>query len=252
MLRRLTIISLYLTIGIAVAAAEAQETIAADRPGIGSGSYVLDAGTVQLEAGAAFASAGPFDSYSLGQALVRFGLPGLEVQALLNSLVVQRGPGGDTEGVEDLGVGVKTRLLERPDDGLAVSAFAAISATTGAAFVSNHEWVPSGTLLADLSLTDRWGVSANLGYQVGVGPIEDVFSIILTPAVSLPGRDDIGVYFGYAGFFAGGGGGNEHWLEAGITLLASRNLQFDVNGGIETGANDYFLGFGISTRWLRP
>ncbi len=250
MLRRFTIISLYLTIGIAVAAAEAQETIATDRPGIGSGSYVLDAGTVQLEAGAAFASTGPVDSYVLGQTLLRFGLPGLEVQALLNSLVVQRGPGGDAEGVEDIGVGVKTRLLEQPDGGLAVSVLAAITAPTGAASVSNDEWVPSATLLADLSLTDRWGMSANLGYQVGLGSIEDVFSIILTPGVSLPGRDDIGVYFGYAGFFAGGD--SEHWLEAGITLLASRTLQFDVNGGIETGANDYFLGFGIATRWVRP
>jgi hypothetical protein len=249
MLLRFTIISLYLTIGVTVAAAEAQQPISADRPGIGAGSYVLDAGAVQLEAGAVFASTGPFDSYSLGQTVLRFGLPGLEVQALLNSLVVQRGPGG-TEGIEDLGVGVKTRLLEQPDGGLAVSVLAAITAPTGAASVSNDEWVPSATLLADLSITDRWGVSANLGYQVGLGSIEDVFSIILTPGVSLPGRDDIGVYFGYAGFFAGGD--SEHWLEAGITLLASRTLQFDVNGGIETGANDYFLGFGIATRWVRP
>ncbi|MCZ6916274.1 MAG: transporter [Gemmatimonadetes bacterium] len=250
MLRRFVIIPLCLTFGIGLASAEAQETIASDRPGIGSGSHVLSAGTVQLEVGVAFTSAGLFDSYGLGQTLLRFGLPGLEVQALLNSVVVQRGPGGDAEGVEDLGIGVKARLLEQPDDGLAVSALAAITAPTGAAFVSNDEWVPSAALLADLNLTDRLGVSANLGYQVGVGSIEDVFSVVLTPGISLPGRDAIGVYFGYAGFFAGAG--NEHWLEAGITLLASRNLQFDVNGGIETGNNDYFLGFGIATRWVGP
>ena len=70
----------------------AQETIASDRPGIGSGSAVIDAGVLQAEFGAAYLGGPGPDVVALGQLFVRYGLGRLELEVLGNSWVDVRSP----------------------------------------------------------------------------------------------------------------------------------------------------------------
>ena len=72
-------------------AAGAQPAIASDRPGLGTGAFVLERGTIHLEAGAELAIDGG-RQFSAGQVVVRWGLPFVELQALVNSFVVTRSP----------------------------------------------------------------------------------------------------------------------------------------------------------------
>ncbi len=226
--------------------AEAQETIASDRPGIGSGSYVLELGTVQAEGGVAYANGESVDVYSIGQLLIRIGTPYLEAQALLNSFVIADFPTGDEEGFQDFGFGLKARLYRQPESDLAVSVLATLSVPTGADFLSSDEVIPAATLLADYALSDRWALSTNLGYALGLDDVDDVFAVTLTPSVSLPVEANLGAYFGYAGFFSSGQ--DQHFLEGGLALLANVDVQLDLNAGVELDSGDYFIGVGVAAR----
>ena len=85
---------------------DAQPTIAADRPGLGTGAFVLERGTIQFEAGGELASDDGRRRVSVGQVVVRWGLPFVELQTLGNSFVVSRSTEAP-DGFEDLGLAVK-------------------------------------------------------------------------------------------------------------------------------------------------
>ncbi len=247
--RSLSLLTLFLMAAITlVPVAEAQETIASDRPGLASGSYVLDAGTIQVEGGIAYANAGPLDLFSVGQLLIRVGVPQIELQALVNSLVFASANGASDEGLQDIGVGAKVRLYRSSELPLSVSALATLSLPTGADFLTSDEVVPSAILLADYGVNERWTVSANLGYTLGIDQLDDVFAVILTPSVSLPVEANAGAYFGYAGFYSSSD--PQHFAEGGLTLLPRPDLQLDFNGGVDVNTGDFFIGAGVATRWF--
>ncbi len=245
---RLLLVTLAVLTTFAAPDAEAQETIASDRPGLGSGSYVLDPGTVQVEGGVSYANAGPLDLFSVGQVLVRVGVPQIEVQGIVNSLVFASANGQSDEGLQDIGVGAKVRIYRSPEIPLSVSGLATVSVPTGADFLTSDEVVPAAVLLADYGVNERWTVLGNLGYTVGVGDLDGVFALILTPSVSLPVEANAGAYFGYAGFYSSSS--PQHFAEGGFTLLPTPDLQLDINGGVELGSGDFFIGVGVATRWL--
>ncbi len=227
----------------------AQETIASDRPGIGSGSFVLGPGTLQMETGGEYAEAGDASQYSLGQLLFRFGaFEGLELHAQLNSLVLARSEEEDREGLQDSGLGAKLRVLQAGPLGSSLSLLGSVSFPSGADFLTSDEAVPFFTLLADVPLSPGVGLAVNLGIAGLLADAEDVTSLIVTPAVSLPGDSGIGVFAAYAGFFADSG--RRHLVEGGVTWVPGADLQLDVNGGVDTESGDFFLGLGLATRWF--
>jgi hypothetical protein len=237
-----------LLLGVVWSQAQGQETIVADRPGIGSGSFVVPGGTLQLEAGAEFAH-GAGDQYSLGQLLVRVGLPWFELDAVFNSFVITRSAGQDDEGLQDFGVRVKGWLWRSEDEAAAVSLMGTLNFPTGASFLTGDEVIPSIIGLADYAITDRWALSSNLAYTFGPGDLSDVVSLTLTPSLAVAPRIGLGAYAGYAGFYAKGG--NLHFLEGGLALALTPDVQLDVNGGVEMDSGDYFLGLGIAGRLLK-
>jgi hypothetical protein len=226
----------------------AQETIASDRPGIGSGAFVLGAGTLQLETGLAYGSTSSVDAYSFGQALVRIGVPGVELEILANSFVVTRSdlPSSavDDEGFEDLGVGIKAPLARAVGGWADLSVQGILTAPTGSDGFTSDEWVPALVLLADLGLSDRLGVGVNVGYQAGPGVLSEVTSVIVTPSVSLGGG--VGAYAGWAGAFTSGT--DTHFAEAGFVYLANVDIQLDLNAGWDVDLDDWFLGAGLALR----
>ncbi|MEE2964126.1 MAG: transporter [Acidobacteriota bacterium] len=227
-------------------AAGAQPAIASDRPGLGTGAVVLDAGTTQIEAGAELAI-NDERRFSAGQIVVRWGLPFAELQALVNSFVVSRSPDQAMEGFEDLGLGVKIPLVAREDDSLQISMLASLSLPTGSRFLTTDEAVPAVALLVDRAVSERWSVSANLGYTAGPDAQQDVWSVILTPGASIPGPLNLTAFVGYGGFFASGP--DRHVVEAGLTFGPSSDLQLDANWGIDIDTGDYFVGIGFARRW---
>ena len=81
---------------------------------------------------------------------------------------------------------------------------ASLSLPTGSRFLTSDEAVPAAALLVDRAVSERWSVSANLGYTAGPDAQPDVVSVTLTPGVSIPGPFNLGAFVGYAGFFSAG------------------------------------------------
>jgi len=236
-------------LGVGSRVVHGQETIVADRPGIGSGSFVVGGGTLQLEAGAEFAHSDA-DQYSLGQLLVRFGLPWFELGAQLNSFVVKRSAAdANDEGFQDVGLRIKGRLWSPEDIGLTVSLMGAVNFPTGSAFLTGDEVIPTATLLGDYTISDRWALSSNLAYTYGPGDLSDLVLLTLTPSLLIAPRLGLGAYAGYAGFYTEGG--DLHFLEGGFALALTYGVQLDLNGGVEVDSGDFFLGLGIAARLLK-
>ena len=226
-----------------------QETIASDRPGIGSGSFVLGTGTLQVEAGVGVARSDGVDRYSLGQLLVRVGAwNGLELQGQFNSLVFDRGGAESRVGFQDLGLGAKLRVIPTGPGGSSFSLLTTVSFPTGSRLASSREVVPGLAVLADVPVARNLGLSANLGYGGWLASVEDLGTLTLTPTLTLPTSKPMGVFLGYAGFFAESG--NQHFLEGGLTWLPDPDLQLDANGGLDPDSGNYFVGVGVATRWI--
>lgn len=226
----------------------AQAPITPDRPGIGSGATVLAPGLVHLETGASLLSVNGVDQYAVGEVLVRGGVRGVEVQLFGNSFVVQRSEASsvlDEEGFQDAGVGIKIPLVRGAGDRLDLSLQGVLTAPTGGALFTNDEWIGAVNALADVALSDRAGVSVNLGIEEGVGVLDESYSVIVTPAIAL--GDGFGVYGGWAGFFRDAG--DVDYGEAGLTYLASDHIQIDMNGGWGLDSDAWFLGAGVAMRW---
>lgn len=228
----------------------AQESITSDRPGIGSGSGVVAAGVLQLESGLQYTSTSSDHVYSFGQVLVRYGIPGLELELFGNSYVFTlsdiRSSELDTDGLEDLGFGFKLPLVAR--EGIALSLQSVLTVPTGSAAVTADSWSPAFNLLADAPLGAQAGVTLNAGYSVGTNGMNDVLSLIVTPGVSL--GEGVGAYAGWAGSFSSGA--DVHFGEAGLTFAPSPDVQLDVNGGWSLAGDfdgtEWFFGGGVAIR----
>jgi len=68
------------------------------------------------------------------------------------------------------------------------------------------------------------------------------------PSLALPTSKPVGVFLGYAGFFAESQ--NQHFLEGGLTWVPTPDLQLDANGGVDPDSGGYFVGIGLATRWF--
>ena len=233
--------------GVTPSPGSAQETIAPDRPGIGSASTVISPGILQVETGLSLSRSGDVDAWSLGQLFVRYGLgERVEAELLLNSFVVLRGPEGmpalDAEGLEDLAFGAKLRVAR--GERATFSMQGLVSARTGSSSFSAGEWFGVVNGLLDVALADAVGLSVDAGVRPGVGDLPPVGSANVTPGLSLGGG--VGVYGGWAGSFTSDGDVN--WLEGGTTLLATPDVQLDLNGAWSVDGDVWFFGAGVAFR----
>jgi len=223
------------------------ETIASDRPGIGDGSWVLAPGVFQIEAGAARSEAGPSTLYRLGELLLRYGVGGVELRAGLNSFTFLRN-GVDDEGLEDLALGLKTRLGTSSDGVMRVSALVESTLPTGSDAFTADEALLSVGLLADWTFEGGAGLSVNGGYTSPFETLADeTWSVSVTPSYSFASVEGLGIYGGWAGTFPPGE--SVHVLEAGLTWLSGPDTQLDLNGGWDPESGDFFAGVGIARRW---
>lgn len=217
------------------------ETIRSDRPGLGDGAWVLPHGVRQVELGATFQDAGS-DGFVSGAALVRWGLPPVELRIFLPALVVSRSE--DDLALDDLGIGVKLPLVER--DGWSWAVTSALTLPTSTAESASNDVVGSAAAVAETALTGTLGLAINAGYAFPFdGPDDGTLSVLVTPGIDLGGGK--GAYAGYAAFLRPGD--DAHYLEAGFTSLADADTQLDLNLGYDVSTDAWFLGVGLARRW---
>lgn len=221
----------------------AQETIASDRPGIGSGAAVVGQGILQAEFGGAWFGGPGSDALGLGQLFVRYGMGAFELEFLGNSWIQVQD--GGPEGFQDLGVGAKLRVARGIGGRADLSLQGTVSAPTGSDGIGSDEWVPTLVALSDVSLGDASAVSVNVGWQLPAGTLDDALLFAsVTPSLAL--TDRVGAFAGWAGSFWDGG--DESWIEGGLTLLAGPDLQLDVNGATSPDTDRWFVGVGAAVR----
>lgn len=251
-MRRVVLLALGLSLVVLVATEAALRrpvrAISPDRPGIGDGSWVLPRGVVHLESGAAVRRSDGRTAYELGQLLMRYGLGPVELRLSPGSFVFLR-DGVEAEGIDDLGVGLKSRLVEGASERVRLSLLTRAELPSKSPMVGSQRASLGATLLFDWAPIERLNVSANLGYDVaptgeGSGAIQATF----TPGVSLAPEHGLGGYAGWAGTFELDGGDRQQ-LEAGMTWVPAPNVQLDLNGGVEPTTGDLFVGLGVAHRW---
>ena len=222
------------------------ETIVSDRPGLGDGAHVLASGVWQMEVGLAVDGSDGRRLYSIGQAVLRIGLPAFELRVYPNSYALLRGDGASDRGFQDVGVGLKVPLSGA--GGVRASLVAGATLPVGSDPFTADESTGFSTLVLEGSVSEAVALAVNTGYSFQFDDATDgALSLILTPAFPVSDAAGLSAYAGYAGFF--NDGEDSHILEAGLAWLANPDTQLDLNGGWDTSSHSWFVGAGLALRW---
>ncbi len=235
---------------------QADTPLSTDRPDFTEGPSPVAAGRFQLEAGYTFTREDQIDSHSVGEVLFRIGLVSrVELRAALNSYAWLDSPQEDANGLEDASLGLKLGLMEAPEDfdplrpqvGLLVGT----TLPTGEGGFGEDGLQPEVKLALGWDLSDRLSLGSNLNYAYAseAGDRFSQFSGSLALGVSF--SELLGGYLEFFGFVpASSDGTDESFLNGGVTLLATDNLQFDARVGLALNDpnSSYFAGLGFAVR----
>lgn len=262
-----------------LAAQDLDDPIATDRPGLGTGTSVVQPGRVQVEVGTPGVAylhgtaigqrpSGPFevdvDNWRINfPTLLRAGLlPWLEVRlssTIYNFTEVEvtdRAGGfgleGSAEGFGGLNVGAKARLLRGSGATPTLSLVPTVTLPVGEGQFASDRTGYTADLVAGWDLADGAGLTLIPGTRLDpVSDIDDfIFTFTTTGVVSGSLTDRLGSYvegqyFVTDGEFHGGYAG------AGLTYLVSPTAQLDFffDSGIGEEAADWRFGGGVSIRF---
>ena len=240
-----------------VKAEEKEQPINSGRPGFNETLGVIPTGRIQQELGYVFNRDGSTREHELGQLMLRLGTGrGTELQLGVNSFVLTRGSEGNSSGTQDSTIGFKVLLakgieefqLFRP----AVALVARSSMPTGARGYRESSWQPQAKLSLGWSFSDRLALSttmiSTLASQEGRRFMQNAAGV--SPSYSLTKR-----WGCYAEFFAhvpsSASGSSGRFTGSGLTYLATKQLQLDLNLGRRLNGDEasYFLGAGLAKLW---
>ena len=136
-----------------------------------------------------------------------------------------------------------------------MSLLADVSLPVGQAAFTDDYVIPKVLFLATSTLTDRFGLTYNLGPSLVTRKSNDETrtDVTLNYAVALNGAAGGAVsLFGevYGALVSGEGLPDRHAFQAGATVLLTRNLQVDVRGGLGMvdSVPDWLVGAGVAFR----
>jgi hypothetical protein len=224
--------------------ADAQTTIATDRPAVTDSSDAVPAGALQIETGVQLTDTQGHDSVDYPEALLRYGLLAktelrLEVPDEYHDV-----PGG-ASGLGDTAIGLKQQL--GPADGFDVSLVGFLSLPTGARQITSHGYDPGVQLPWSHSLPANWTLAGQFAaYWPTLGgernftreatvlfdrQLTDPWDAFLEYAVDTPQR-----------------GGSRQILHAGTAYKLTPHQQIDLHGavGLTSAAAHSFVGVGYS------
>lgn len=230
--------------------ANAQSTIATDRPQITSSSIVVPCGSLQFENGFLETSSGGQRSYDLPETSVRFGV--------LNKTELRLGipeyffnvstASGSTDGFGDLNLGFKQQL--GPTHGFDLSLIPSLSFPTGADPISSHGYDASLQLPWSRSLTKNWTAAGMFSLA---WPTESARHNMTGQASVYFDRQLTQLwdaYVEYSGSFPQRGG-PQHIIDFGTAYKPSphQQLDFHCSFGLSAAAPDHTIGIGYSARF---
>ncbi len=237
------------TAGAQTCGANAQSSIATDRPQITNSSVVVPCGSLQLENGFEVTGSGGQRSPDFPETSVRLGVARrTELRMSVPDYVRNAAGTSGANGFSDLSVGFKQQL--GPVAGFDISLIPSVSLPTGANSISSHGYDPTVQLPWSRSLTKAWTVAGQLGVtwptQSRKHNVTGQTSLYLDRQLLAPWD----AYVEYSGVFPGQGG-PQHLIDFGTAYKPTPHQQLDLHCGfgLSSAAPGYVIGFGYSARF---
>ena len=241
-------------------------SIETDRPDFTESALTVGYGVVQLETGYTFTydsdSNGSTRSHSFPESLLRVGMLAewFELRIDWNyadNRVNNFGGGIDTiSGGEDLGIGCKIALTKQecilPETGIILQ----MSVPTGAEELTADQVLPGVNYIYEWQVTENFSTGAQSQFNLAV---DDESSRTYTEFSQswTTGYDWTDAFGSYAEWYMFAPAGadtnhNQQYFNGGFKYLLNDNLQWDIRAGLglNDAADDYFIGSGLSIRWL--
>jgi len=248
------------------AEADEEDTIVTDRPDFTEASSTVGKDRFQVEFGYTFThddSAGvQVNGHSYPETLFRIGMfaEWFELRIAYNFLNEQVDDPVNGRmrfrGSDDLYLGAKFALTEQSGSLPEMVILPQMFVPTGNDAFTNDEVLPGVNWLYSWELNDV----VNLAGSTQVNRVIDAtghsyVEIAQSVALGIGLTDQLGAYAEYYAFFPSGaveaGVGPEHYINGGLAYLISNDIQFDVRVGmgLNSNADDFFTGTGLSVRY---
>ncbi len=251
-----------LALGVALlAAAAAAEPLSTDRPGQSNSPTVVAPGSIQLEGGLTFereTNSGDPNTNTLivPSALLRVGvLSFLEARVFADGFIYEdRKHDNDRSSGSDLTLAARARLFDQKGIRPATALDFDLSIPTGSDAVTSDGVDPSGTILLDWNLSERFGALVNLGLgstSLGKGDSRRAFQVEPTFSLNTSITERAGAFIEYYATISDEGVADEHGLDGGFTWLVNDDLQLDLSAGagLNHAAPDFYVAMGASWRF---
>jgi hypothetical protein len=234
--------------------------IATDRPTDSASPVLVPRGTLQFELGYKFSrldvDSGRTDTQSLPDMLARFGINDrVEARVTATGWDFRSGTEKRTNGFNDISLGAKVAVSDEGGGRPQLALLADVSLPVGETEFTDDYVIPKVLLLAAHTLTDRLGLTYNLGpsfvtTKMGTGTRTDT-SLNYAVALSGAATGPISLFGELYGAFAfGPDRSDSHSFQVGTTVLISRYFQIDVRGGfgLVESEPDWLAGAGLAFR----
>ena len=228
----------------------AQETIETDRPDQTETPSVTPAGFLQIETGFLYEKL-PDGAKSASHPTVlwRYGLNDHFEVRMVTELNSEKFGGDLRTGLAPIVFGFKAKLIQKKEMMPAVSFVGHLAAGNLASpDMQTENWAPSFRFLIEHSLSEKLGLSYNLGAEWN-GETPDATSIY-TIAASYAFAPQLSMFAEFYGFLNKNSGA-DHRFDSGFTYLLNNNLMLDASAGVglsEVSPN-YFISTGVSYRF---
>jgi hypothetical protein len=226
-----------------------------DRPDFTEGTETVVPGSIQAEGGYTFSREEGNTSHSIGELVLR--VPAsrrAELLLGLNSYSVEESPAVVRRGFEDMEIGTRVRLIEREDRSLipSLSILALSTLPTGRHGIGTSVMQPTVKLAFGWHLSEKLSLESNANYSYASedGTRFSQWASSASLGVDLtPHLDSFVEWFGTNPVSLGARSAN--YVDAGAGMKFGGSLRLDAHAGANTRAatRDYFVGFGVTTRW---
>lgn len=235
--------------GAAICCAAPAEPLVTDRPDFTESAAAVDVGRLQLEVGYTATFNGGDPAHALPEALLRIGLAErTELRLGWGGLHLHD---GGVEGA-DGEIGIK-HVLDLDDSGpLALGFIASLTLPTGGGDATGDALVPVLKLLWSVDVLDGLSIAGNINFSYPTSDAGDrIGASEASLALALALTSAVGVYAEYFGLYPWRQDAPEHYINGGVTLLLTDDLQLDarIGAGLNDSADDLFAGVGLSVRF---
>ena len=231
------------------------EPLVTDRPDFTESTDAVPLGRFQFEGGYTFTHDGGTDTHQAPELLLRVGVfEGVELRIGWPNFTSQDADSGipDVDGLEDLSLGVKVKLIEQDGAIPHFGVIGEISIPTGADDLSSGDVDPAIKLLWAYDINDRLSLGGNVNFASLTENNDRFFQVAASVALGVSITERVGAYIEYFGEFPmSDGGGPAHYLNGGATYLITNNFQLDarLGFGLNGRADDLFTGAGFAIRF---